>query len=74
MCVVSNSMRSEKIRFQMAALLLTLGLAASITACAGSQNTESNEDSAPTTEETLTEEIPETEESAETEKATESLE
>jgi len=66
-------MRSEKIRFKMAALLLMLGLAASITACAGSHNTESNEDSAPTTEKTLTEEIPETEESAETEKATESL-
>ena len=53
-------------RFKMAALFLVLGLAASITACGGSEKTD-NEDSTPKTEEIDTEavegeEIPESEE------------
>ena len=40
-------------RSKLAALFLILGLAASITACAGSNNTEIGEDSTPSTEETV---------------------
>ncbi len=40
-------------RSKMFALFLVLGLAASITACGGSENTETSEDSTPLTEETV---------------------
>ena len=56
-------------RSKLAALLLILGLAASITACAGSNNTDNPEtggDSAPSTEETVDTEAPLTEEAPET--------
>ena len=84
MCVVSNLMRSEKMSSKMIALCLVLGLAASITACVGSKNTESSEDGTPLTEETVDTEAADTgagsetgdipEESADTEEISETEE
>ncbi len=48
-------------RFKMVALLLVLGLAVSVTACGGSDKTETGEDSTPLTEETVETEAAETE-------------
>ncbi len=58
--VVSNLMRSEKMRSKIVALLLVLGNRASVTACGGSE-TETGEDFTPLTEETVDTEAAETE-------------
>ncbi|BAY84935.1 hypothetical protein NIES267_44330 [Calothrix parasitica NIES-267] len=53
-------------RSKLVALFLILGLAASTAACSASNNTETGEDSAPLTEETVDTEALETEEAPET--------
>ncbi len=54
-------------RSKMVALFLVLGLAASVTACGGSQETETGEDSTPLTEKTVDTEAGDIEEAPETE-------